>query len=133
MSAFLPERNSHMRRAAPGKSCARESASGEKALDNSCQQIPLASTRVPCMDGCRQLYICSTLVLSWSAPHQLYLGSGWFRVPSLVSTKELSWAQPQTESARALPHLYTEKPKVKSKAEEPGGDEAVLEDSTLLN
>lgn len=50
-----------------------------------------------------------------------------------ASTKELSWAQPQTGSAQALPCLYTEKPKAKPKAEEPGADEAVLQHSTLLN
>lgn len=42
--------------------------------------------------------------------------------------------QPQTGSARALPmSLYVEKPGVKSKAEEPGGDVAVLQCSPLLN
>lgn len=48
-------------------------------------------------------------------------------MPELVaSIKELSRAQPQPASAHALPCLYIEKPKVKSKTEEPVGDEAVL-------
>lgn len=61
---------------------------------------------------------------------QLCLGSGWLHLPELTaSTKQLSPAQPQAGSAHALPRLYIEKPKVKSKAEEPGGDEAVLQHS----
>ena len=42
--------------------------------------------------------------------------------------------QPQTGSAHALPmSLHVDKPRVKSKAEEPGGDVAVLQRYSLLN
>lgn len=55
-------------------------------------------------------------------------------MPELVaSIKDLSHAQPQPASALALPCLYIEKLKVKSKAEEPVGDEAALWHSTILN
>lgn len=58
------------------------------------------------------------------------MGSGWLHVPELTAS---TWAQLQTGSAHAPPCLYMEKHKVKPKADEAGGDEAVPQHSTLSN
>lgn len=124
MSTFLYSGSSCFRRVAPDKSRSRENASGEKALDNSCQQLPLPCQGHPAgmgTDSC-------VFAVPWCWAGQPALFGIWMASSAWAHSFHQG-AFIGTGSAHALPRLYIEKPKVKSKAEEPGDDEAVLQHS----